>query len=238
MIAPNKLYTDGSYLEKNPTWHAEDSPWKAECIIRMMARNKIAPRTICEVGCGAGEVLRQLQGKLDGDRIFRGYEISEQAFDLCKSKANDKLHFLHRDILEETNARFDMTLLIDVIEHLEDYASFLRHLKPMSHYKLLHIPLDLSVQTVLLERPLMLGRELVGHIHYFTKELALQVLRDARYDVIDYFYTPSYRARAARLGGCNTRTRIADAVREVFFPLHNDLTVRIMGEYSLMVLAR
>src|SRR5947209_5456061 len=59
------MYTSGEYLEKHPTWHAEDSFGKAEEIIRMMARNNIMPKTICEVGCGAGEILKQLQGHME-----------------------------------------------------------------------------------------------------------------------------------------------------------------------------
>jgi|GEM_PF-6882011 len=28
-----------------------------------------------------------------------------------------------------------------------------------------------------------------GHIHYFTKDVALQILKDVGYEVLDYFYT-------------------------------------------------
>lgn len=31
-----QLYTSGEYLEKNPTWHVEESPWKAKQVIRML----------------------------------------------------------------------------------------------------------------------------------------------------------------------------------------------------------
>ncbi|GAC1565336.1 MAG: hypothetical protein NVS3B14_02690 [Ktedonobacteraceae bacterium] len=54
-----EVYTSGEYLEKNPTWHVEESPWKAKQIMRMVAQNGIEPRTICEVGCGVGEVSIQ-----------------------------------------------------------------------------------------------------------------------------------------------------------------------------------
>ncbi len=89
-----ELYTSGEYLEKNPTWHVEESPWKAKQILRMMKQNSISPRTICEVGCGAGEVLKQLQERMDPACSFWGYEISPQAFELCKPRANEKLHFI------------------------------------------------------------------------------------------------------------------------------------------------
>src|SRR5690242_7906120 len=98
------LYTSGEYLKKNPTWHVGESPWKAREILRILMRNNIMPETICEVGCGAGEVLKQLQEKMDSECIFWGYEISPQAFELCKSRANASLHFKLMDIKEEKDA--------------------------------------------------------------------------------------------------------------------------------------
>ncbi len=80
------IYKSGEYLEKNPTWHVEESSWKAKQIMRMLARNSIAPGTICEVGCGAGEVLKQLQAKMDAACSLWGYEISPQALELARSR--------------------------------------------------------------------------------------------------------------------------------------------------------
>ena len=74
------MYTGGAYLANNPTWHVEASHWKAAQILRMMQRNGLRPRTVCEVGCGAGEILRQLQLSMATDCLFLGYEISPQAF--------------------------------------------------------------------------------------------------------------------------------------------------------------
>ena len=64
------IYTSGEYLQKNPTWHVEESPWKATQILRMMKQSGITPKTIREVGCGAGEVLKQLQEKMEETARF------------------------------------------------------------------------------------------------------------------------------------------------------------------------
>ncbi len=115
-----ELYTSGRYLEKWPTWHVEISPWQARQITRMMERNHVTPKTICEVGCGAGEILKQLQAHMNDGSIFWGYEISPQAFELCQSRANERLHFKLADFTQEKDAFFDLVLIIDVIEHVED----------------------------------------------------------------------------------------------------------------------
>ena len=120
---------------------------------------------------------------------FSGYEISPQAFSICKKKEKPNLKFHSQDLFLEENARFDVVMAIDVFEHVEDYFGFLRKLRPMGTYKVFHIPLDLSVQTVFRSEPIMKGRREVGHIHYFTKDTALATLNDTGYQVIDYAYT-------------------------------------------------
>src|SRR2546426_997666 len=166
------LYVGGGYLEKNPLWHSDESPWKAKYVLRMMEKNGIAPKTICDVGCGAGEVLRLVQDGLDEGCTLWGYEISPQAFELCQPRANERLHFKLADIRQEEGVHFDLILIMDVLEHLEDYFGFLREIRPRSEYKIIHIPLDISVRTVLLGR-LLDFRAAYGHVHYFTKDVAL-----------------------------------------------------------------
>src|SRR5713226_5856353 len=178
-----ELYTSGEYLKKNPTWHVGESPWKAREILRMMARNKIAPKTICEIGCGAGEILRLLQKKLGSECIFWGYEISPQAFELCQSRANERLHFKLADFTQEKDAFFDLVLIIDVIEHVEDCFSFLRAIKSKGSYKILHIPLDMAAKTIMQGRLISMLED-HGHIHYFTKDTALRILKNVGYEVL------------------------------------------------------
>ncbi|MGZ4848541.1 MAG: class I SAM-dependent methyltransferase, partial [Halobacteriota archaeon] len=115
----SKLYTSGEYLDTHPSWHVDDSRWKARQILKMTRNHDLAPRTVCEVGCGAGEILRQLQDRMSEDCAFFGYEISPQALQLCERRSNDRLHFTLADITQETRT-FDLLLFIDVIEHIED----------------------------------------------------------------------------------------------------------------------
>ena len=228
-----ELYISGEYLEKNPTWHVEESPWKAKQIMRMLAQNRLAPETICEVGCGAGEVLKQLQGKMDSTCSFLGYDISPQAIELTKSRANERLHFKLADLRQEEDAYFDLMLIMDVVEHLEDYFSFLRDLKSKSQYKIIHLPLDLSVQSLLRPNGLLSNRRAYGHIHYFTKDIALEMLKDAGYEVVDYFYA----SRSIGLAN-NLVKKLLILPRVLFFSLRKDLAVRVLGGYSLLVLAK
>jgi len=224
------IYTTGEYLSRNPTWHVEDSGWKAARILAFMKRSRLSPQTVCEVGCGAGEILRQLQSEFAPPCEFYGYEISPQAYRAAQGRNNPHLHFKLADILEQPETRYDLMLLIDVIEHLENCHHFLRKIRMYGKHTILHIPLDLSVHGLLRRIP-ELRRRTVGHVQYFTKELALATLRDAGHHVIDYVYTSTAMDRPQ-----NLRQRLGVLPKRVCFSLNQDLTVRLIAGWSLLVL--
>jgi hypothetical protein len=228
------LYTDGEYLSQNPTWHVEDSPWKAEQILKILRRNQLKPRTVCEVGCGAGEILVQLKRNLPDDCRFWGYDISPQAHCLAATREDDRLHFRLGSLTEERHTGFDLILVVDLLEHLEDYYAFLRELRPRGVHKVFHIPLDLSAYAVLRSNPILELRGSVGHIHYFTRDTALAALSDTGYELIDWFYPPNTEP----LRGQPFRRRIKALFREGLYKLSPDFAVRALGRRTLMVLAR
>lgn len=227
------IYKNSEYLSNNPDWHAEDSVWKAQHILNIIKRNNIRPLSVAEVGCGAGEILIQLSLQMPAEASFTGYEISPQALSICSAKENERVKFLSRDIVAE-NKKYDLLMAIDVLEHVEDCYGFLRGLRKKGEYKIFHIPLDLSVQSVLRMKPIMNNRKQVGHIHYFTKDTALAFLEDTGYKVIDYFYTAS----SLELGSKSLKNRLASWPRKILFKLNKDFAVRLLGGYSLMVLTK
>lgn len=228
------MYTDGDYLKNNPTWDSEDAPWKADLIFRMIEKHQIQPKTICEVGCGCGEILFQLQKRLPDSTRLTGYEISPQAIELCKGRSNDRLSFSLKNYCDEPDNSCDLILLIDIIEHLEDYFRFLREIKPKSPYKILHIPLEMFALAVLHQQFLLGQRRKVGHLHFFSRDIALQVLSDLGYEVVDFQYTAGYLL--AREYGL--KDKLLKIPRFLLFPLFPDFTVRVFGGYSLLVLVK
>jgi SAM-dependent methyltransferase len=228
------LYSRGGYLARNPSWHEEHSPWKARHILRTIARNKLEPRSVCEVGCGAGGILEELYRSLPTSVSFVGYDISPHAYERARGKAKDRLQFHLADFLAEATPKFDLLLVIDVIEHVEDYFSFLRLLRNRATYKIFHIPLDISVQKILLMKPLMRRRYNLGHIHYFTKETALASLGDTGHDVIDYFYTAAALDRPPP----SPLYALGRWPLKLTSMISQDLAARLLGGHSLMVLTK
>jgi len=228
-----QIYDDGTYLDNNPTWHEEDSPWKAEWIKTIIENNKLDPQRICEIGCGAGEILKLLSDSYSNKEFF-GYEISPQAYEIARTKEKENLSFKLQNLLENNQEKFDIAMAIDVFEHVEDYFGFLRKLKEKAEYKIYHIPLDLSVQNVLRSHPIIDGRKTVGHIHYFTKETALESLKDTGHEIIDHFYTPGTLV----LPNQSWKSKLAKLPRKLAFSINQDLAVRVLGGYSLLVLTK
>ncbi len=226
------LYVSGAYLERNPDWHLRESPWKAAQVARMLREHDIHPQTLCEVGCGVGEVLAQLQNQLDTDCDLWGYEVSPIPLSRAQDRANERLHFKLADLRQESDAHFDLLLVLDVLEHVDDYLGFLSDLKSRARFTLMHIPLDLSVQTVLRRGALAKRRDLHGHLHYFTKDTALRTLEDVGYHVLDAHYTD----HPIVFGGTREQ-QMLKIPRRVGFALSQDWTARLLGGYSLMVLA-
>jgi len=229
----DSIYTDGTYLTNNPDWHADDSAWKAGHIATMLERHGIVPATVCEIGCGAGEILRELSTRLKPGTRFIGYDISPNAYALCSRKASEKMSFHLGDLLDEP-VHFDLVMAIDVFEHVEDYFTFLRKLRTKARHKIFHIPLELSAQMVMRGRPLLEARRSVGHIHHFSKETALAALEDCGYTVIDHFYTSG----RTELGGLGWKSQLLKWPRQALFKVNPDAAARVLGGYSLLVLAQ
>ena len=228
-----RMYSDGTYLRKNPTWHAEDANYKTRDIVTLLARRRIHPRTICDVGCGAGAILELLSHKLDPPAICTGYEISEQALALCRPRECANLHFVPGSLPEE-GTRFDLVLAIDVVEHVDDYLGFLRELRNRGTHKIFRIPLNLSVQSVLFgSRPILQARESFGHLHYFTRETALATLQGSGYRILD-----SFLSFAPVANGSASRGRaLLRACKRACFSIHREWVARLLDGFSLMVLA-
>jgi SAM-dependent methyltransferase len=228
------IYTNenGGYLRNNPTWHTEDSAWKAEQILQMLRRNSIPSLSVVEVGCGAGEIVNQLHHKMPTETTFTGYDISSDAIQLAKKKTKERLSFIHDD-LTQLELEADLLLMIDVFEHVDDYLGFLRACKNKANYTIFHIPLDITIQAIL-RNMLVHGRETVGHLHYFTKETALATLRDSGYEIVDWFYT----AGALDLPRKTFLAKLAYFPRKILFLINKDFSAKTLGGFSLLVMAK
>jgi len=227
-------YTSGQYFEQTGgEWHLRDSPFKARQILTMLQRNSLEPRTICEVGCGAGGILAQLQQQLPDSTTLVGYDISPQAHEISQRFANDRLTFHCGDAFVDPR-RFDLVMALDVVEHVEDCYGFMRKLRDKGTYKIYHFPLEISVLTSLREARGLNSWRTLGHIHRFSLSTALEAVRYTDQEIIDSFLTPGSLGTPKR----RWRTFLANIPRRLLRTLSPEFTQRVFGGSSALILAR
>lgn len=233
-FSSNDMYTGDVYLKNKPTWDDEDTGWKAELIVSMLKRNQVIPADIVEVGCGRGGILKEIIRLLPDVKKLRGYDISGKAIALAKERENHKLNFMQLDYANSNEPYTDVLLIIDVLEHIDDYYGFLNKIKNKSRYKVFHIPLDISCRNIMKPHTILLQRELVGHIHYFTKETVEWALKDTGYVILDWIYTkPALDVQPAG----NFKSKIKKTLRKISFAINKDWSAKMWGGYSVMILA-
>ena len=229
------IYTDGTYFKNNPGWGEDDSEWKAKAIFSLIRKNKLAITDITDVGCGSGGILSRLNKKMPELKKLRGYDISSQAIQLAGKYANDKLEFFNEDFTLTSINKSDLILIIDVLEHVDDYYGFLKKLRTKAHSYIFHIPLDLSCRTILKPHVLLQQRESVGHIHYFSKEMVQWMLKDTGFDILDWHYTKP--VTDIRKPG-NLWQGVKKTLRNISFSLNKNLSDKLWGNYSMLILAK
>jgi SAM-dependent methyltransferase len=227
---PARFYLDGEYASLNPSWDTEDSLWKADLVADLLVRHRLQPRTLAEIGCGAGAVLAALQPRMPSTELH-GWDIAPDAARFWQAHAG--IRFTQGDFLAQPAGPFDVLLLLDVIEHVANPHDFASRLAPHGTHVVFHFPLDLSVASVLRETPLLQQRRGVGHIHYFTRNLALELLRECGYDIVEASFSGAHLRPRSSLRG-----KLASLVRRSVFAFGRETGVRLLGGDTLLVLAR
>jgi hypothetical protein len=228
-----RRYQDGTYLAQNPTWDRADSFWKAELVRDILLECNIAPLNLCEVGCGAGDVLVYLSAMFPHATVT-GFDISQDAATFWAHHRERNITFCCADFLTVEERSYDCLLLLDVVEHLANPVQFLTSIRERAKSFVFHIPLDLSAVSVLRGTPLLRQRRTVGHIHYFTKDLALELLRETGFNIIRWRYTDAWRTGPTKHG----LTRYAAIPRGVFNIFSKDFGARLLGGQTLIALAQ
>lgn len=214
-------------------WHEDDSPWKAQNIYKILNINNLVPKTICEIGCGTGEVLHSLAGYFDDSVNFVGYELSPEAFNICKTKETGNIHY-HQENLLTSDVHYDLVMAINVLNHVTDYLGFLSRLRSKGEYKIFHIPMETTVYSVLRSSPFQNKTASGDYRHSFSKDTALGTLKGTGYEIVDYFYTSS----ALELPNLGSKDKLWKIPRKLLYSINKDFGVKMLGGFSLMVLAK
>lgn len=224
----DSIYTNQAYLARHADWHASDSVWKYEQLRPLIA--ELPLRRVVDVGCGAGLILERLAAD-HPEAELEGFEITGDV-ERFWAERDLRIRFRRADFLAEQTPIYDLLLLIDVFEHVEDPYGFLRALRPRAVHHVFHIPLDMFALACLMGSYAR-KKASVGHLHYYDPMTARGLLEDCGYELLEVRLTRVYlqaQTRAARL--LRWPRRLAELL------LGAERNARWLGGYSMMVLAR
>jgi SAM-dependent methyltransferase len=152
-------------------------------VMRVAARYAGSPRVILDVGCGQGELLRQLAEQYPGARIM-GADISEQSI-IDSRRRNPGFTLFTIDLVskefEKAHAAIlgtcDLVVCSEVVEHIAEAALAVQRLR------LLLAPGGVAIVTVPGGRMSRFDVAIGHQRHYSTRALD-GLLRDAGLDVL------------------------------------------------------
>mgnify|MGYP001167512517 FL=1 len=226
-------YLNGDYAQKNPDWDSADASWKADKLHQLLAAHDCLPSSIVEIGCGSGAILAALRGYYPQVSLA-GFDIAPETSRFWSDASVRGIRFELADYLSLDEPVPDLILVLDVLEHLGNPWEFLARLRHRSKLVAIHFPLDLSAVSVLRERPLLQVRDKVGHLHYFTRGLALSLLEESGFEIVEARYTGAALDAPQR----SFKTRVAGWARRLAYAVDRDFGARLLGGETLMVLAR
>jgi len=214
------FYVTDEYIIKNPSLHEQDSPWKVSKIIPLIDafvegfnRDEI---NLLDVGGGAGLILNKVSTYIEETYKIKvnkfALDLSPGMLEIQKKRNPDIKRSLNEDISKTSlaNKEMDITLMIDVLEHVTNPIETLKELQRISKFVIFKVPLEdnlllraLDLFKVPLEDNLLLraldfvkrGRyrqraiEIMGHINIYNFNKCKHQIEDHTGEVLDYYFT-------------------------------------------------
>jgi SAM-dependent methyltransferase len=174
-------------LEAEAQWLRMGATGKSDSVGLLLHRNRIKPKTILELGCGTGEVIKECQRRGYGDK-YTAIDYSEKAIEYLRANSNN-IDATTGDITSKDftiSGHFDVVILSHVLEHLEEPAVFLKALRRIDFtYLIAEVPLeDLFVcrlKSLVKDRT----RNPAGHVQFFTGASFRKLLTGAGLEILD-----------------------------------------------------
>lgn len=216
-------YTSGEYGRAVPDWHDADAPFKVAGLVRLVREVGWSPKTVVDVGCGAGRVLDGVCAELGATGV--GVDVAAEAIERAPQRAG--LTFRVGDASSAGTA--DLVMAVDVVEHVADDIGFVAQLATVAPHIVLRIPLDISALDALRPGRMLAAREQWGHRHVYTVDLAHALVRDAGLTVV------ASRTDRVPVVATSTRGRLSDRARRWAHSLAPLPATRWLGGYSLLI---
>ena len=155
-IKTDNFYSTNKYLSKHPSLHVEDTPWKFAQIKPFLGKfmkkySEIYDSrklTVLDVGGGAGLILKKTAQEIEknyGIKVEKiALDLSPLALEIQKKTNPDLKKTLNESICDTSlhPKEIDLTLMIDLLEHVPNPSLALREVKRISKFVIVKVPLE------------------------------------------------------------------------------------------------
>ena len=194
------IYTSGEYINLNPTLHDEDSFFKFSNIIKVINKTSLfedkKKYKILDIGGGNGKVGKLFCDYLIQNNIDFEFYAADLSLEMLQiQKQNNKyINTTFCGSIELISNFYDIILMIDVIEHIEDYRNFSHELNSKSENIIFNIPIEKNVfdklrNMYLKDTYYKEQNRTLGHVNFYSFSDCLNYLIKY-FDIVNYEFIP------------------------------------------------
>lgn len=244
-----KLYLENEYILKHHQLHEEDSAWKIRKIIplvdNVMATINYEEINLLDVGGGKGIILNSIS-----NYIKKKYQINTNKIILdlspgmleIQSKVNpDVKKALNEDICKTSlkNKEVDITLLIDVLEHIIHPEDALKEIMRISRFLILKVPLEDNlfdnIRNFITHGRLRKNKiKNLGHIQSYNISSLINQLENHNGQIIDLHYTNVGNYNLSTAKSKNKLLKLKYLIENQFFKLSPELSGKIFMDFVVL----
>lgn len=243
------LYKTNEYLVKNPSLHTEDSSWKVSKLIPLIDEIDIfsGKKELCilDVGGGAGTILEMISKHIIENNYIsiRKYalDLSPGALRVQKETNPDLVRTLNEDIRNTTLGykEIDLTLMIDVLEHIPEPERALEEVCRISKYAIFKVPLEnnlaINLSDFLSEGQTKSERvTIVGHINHYNNKILMNQIKDHCGEVIAHSFTNVLQYVEKQSSNRSNKMKLLNFLSRFLYQLSPNLNSRIFTDYALL----
>ncbi|MCA9387229.1 class I SAM-dependent methyltransferase [Candidatus Dojkabacteria bacterium] len=201
------------YIEKNPTLHLEDTDKKLKEVLKVIDYSNNF-KSMVDIGCGAGLLTLKLKKALKIENVT-GVDLSKHMILHAQNLDNsNSIKWINNDFRSLMNLQeFDLSIAIDIVEHVEDDEEILEVLSKISKYSVIKVPLENSVMNRVLNflnihDTFTETKNQFGHInHYNFFQIRRKIEKD--FNILNYNCISMPKRR----------TKIWEVGRRIWLPL-------------------
>lgn len=253
----SNLYSSDEYVRRHPSLFEEDSYWKITKIIPLVdlfVTNHIEKQVrLLDIGGGAGVILSLVAKHLQNAHNLSikkfALDLSPSALTIQKEKNPDIVVCLNEDLCKSTlgDKEIDLSLMIDVLEHINEHRQALLELKRTSKFVIFKVPLQnnlyFSVMNLLTKGKLKKCSIEDGHVNFYDAEHLKAEIEEFCGRIIEFRYTnvfeyydqlersediDSYEIRKILERNLN---KILPKMGKIFFKISPELSSKIFEDF-------